>query len=118
MTVEDIRRMVDAELVCGEDLGAKEAGTIYATDLMSSVLAQEQEISVLVTGLGNAQVIRTAEMLDMVCVVIVRGVCPCDELIEAAKDSGIVVLATKKSMFDTCGILYEEGKGRGVSNGK
>ena len=106
MTIEDVKNTIDAEVVCGEDLDKKETGLFYATDLMSSVLAQEDEISVLITGLGNAQVIRTAEMLDMTAVVIVRGVKPADEMIEAAKNSGIVVLCTEKSMFKTCGLLY------------
>ena len=65
--------------------------------------------AVLITGLVNTQVIRTAEMMDMICIVFVRSKEPTPEMIELARESGIVLLATEKRMYEACGILYTNG---------
>ena len=86
--------------------------------MMSDVLAYVKDQAVLMTGLINSQVIRTAEMMDMNCIVFVRSKMPTDEMVELAKDSGIVLLATKKRMYEACGILYSNGLvGNRVKNG-
>ena len=61
--------------------------------------------------LCNPQVIRTAEMMDMRCVVFVRSKCPTDEMIRLAKESDLVVLKTTKRMYEACGKLYLAGLG-------
>ena len=76
---------------------------------MSDVLAFVKDQAVLLTGLVNSQVIRTAEMMDMICVVLVRSKKPTDEMIDLAKENGIVLLTTNKRMYDACGILYSNG---------
>ncbi|MEF9839694.1 MAG: DRTGG domain-containing protein, partial [Lachnospiraceae bacterium] len=65
--------------------------------------------SVLITGLCNPQVIRTAEMLDIVCIIFVRGKSPDNKILELAKEKRIAVLSTTHHMFTTCGILYNHG---------
>jgi len=76
---------------------------------MSDVLAYVKNQAVLLTGLVNAQVIRTAEMMDMVCIVFVRSKEPTPEMIELAQDSGIVLLTTNMRMYEACGLLYSNG---------
>lgn len=77
--------------------------------MMSDVLAYVKDQAVLLTGLVNSQVIRTAEMMDMICIVFVRSKMPSEEMIALAKESGIVILATDKRMYEACGILYSNG---------
>ena len=76
---------------------------------MSDVLAYVKDQAVLLTGLVNPQVIRTAIMMDMVCVVFVRSKEPTEEMIALAKESGIVILRTDKRLYEACGILYSNG---------
>ena len=66
-------------------------------------------LTVLLTGLVNPQVVRTADMMDMVCVVFVRGKEPSAEMVELAEDRGIALLKTPLRMFTACGLLYESG---------
>ncbi|OPL09637.1 MAG: hypothetical protein AVO33_06395 [delta proteobacterium ML8_F1] len=82
----------------------------FGSDLMSDVLAFiHDETTVLITGLVNQQVIRTAEMIDLKLIVFVRGKVPADEVVELADNQGITLLSTKASMFDAAGILFEKG---------
>ncbi len=115
MTVRDIRDILGARVISGEDFMDKEVHTACGSDMMSDVLAFVKDQSVLLTGLCNAQVIRTAEMMDIVCIVFVRGKSPDDNMIELANDCGIVLLSTGHRMFSACGMLYEKGLRGGTS---
>ena len=109
MTVADIKRILEAEVHCGEDMMDHEVRTACGSDMMSDVLAFVKDQSVLLTGLVNSQVIRTAEMMDMVCVVFVRGKTPNAEMLELAKERDLVVMSTRYRMFTACGLLYDGG---------
>ncbi|MDR2162708.1 MAG: hypothetical protein LBO70_02005 [Clostridiales Family XIII bacterium] len=109
MTIGTIAKLLSAEIFTGEELSEKEARTACGSDLMSDVLAFIKNQSVLITGLTNSQVVRTAEMMDIVCIVIVRGKRPTDDMVQLAEESGIAVLSTGYSLFTTCGILYANG---------
>ena len=86
--------------------------------MMSDVLAFVKDQSVLLTGLVNLQVVRTADMMDMVCIVFVRGKEPSDAMIELASERGMVLMKTKERMFTACGKLYDNGlRGGEVSHG-
>lgn len=109
MTVNEVIKLLDAKLICGEDLTECEVHTACGSDMMSDVLAFVKDQAVLLTGLVNPQVIRTAEMMDMKCIVFVRGKKPTEAMRELAESLGIVLLATKYEMFTSCGILYKNG---------
>ena len=110
MKFEQIRQILNAQVVCCEEHMATEASAAaYASDMMSDVLAYVKEQAVLLTGLVNPQVVRTAEMMDMKCIVFVRGKNPDLGMIELAEENGIPLLKTKREMFTSCGILYENG---------
>lgn len=85
----------------------------FASDMMSDVLAFAKNQDVLVSGLCNPQTIRTAVMLDMKCILLVRGKIPTPDMITLARANDIVLLSTMHKMFSTCGILYEKGLGAG-----
>ncbi len=88
------------------------------SDLMSDVMAFSKENAMLLTGLVNPQVVRTAEMMDIRVVVFVRGKKPTGGMCEMAEEKGIVLLSTDLPMFVSCGVLYKAGiEGRGTSCG-
>ncbi|HJA72615.1 MAG TPA: hypothetical protein IAA07_13745 [Candidatus Lachnoclostridium stercoravium] len=109
MTVEDIQKVLGAEVLMGKEHLCGKAGSVYSSDMMSDVLAFAEDHSVLVTGLCNPQVIRTAEMLDMACIIFVRGKKPDEQMCRMAGEKDMVILSTAFSMFKTCGLLYEAG---------
>lgn len=109
MKIGKIKSLLGADLCCGEDLVDGEVYSACSSDMMSDVLAFVKDQGVLLTGLVNSQVIRTATMMDMRCVVFVRSKIPNDEIISLAKESGIVVMTSKLRMFEACGRLYAAG---------
>ena len=112
MKISTMKELLSADVVCGEELLGNHVYSACGSDMMSDVLAHVKNQAVLLTGLVNPQVIRTAEMMDMCCVVFVRGKMPSAEMIALAEDAGIAVLATDIRMYEACGILY----GRGLRN--
>ena len=118
MKISEIKDILDAEVICGNEFLDRDTNSAFGSDLMSDVLAFAKEQSVLITGLVNPQAIRTALMLDMPCVVFVRAKKLTKEIISLAKESGMVVLSTELRMFETCGKLYAKGlKGSGEIDG-
>jgi predicted transcriptional regulator len=78
-------------------------------DLMSDVLASAQPEAILLTGLCNPQVIRTAQMADIRAIAFVRGKTPSNEMIELANQEGIPLINSPYGMFEACGRLYAAG---------
>lgn len=113
MKLTEIQKLLDAKIHAGAELVEKiEIKDAFGSDLMSDVLAFVQEQGMLLTGLKNSQVVRTAEMMDMQAVVFVRGKEPDEEMISVAEERGIVLLSTEMTMFCACGILFENGMGK------
>ena len=118
MKISTLKELLDADILCGEEFLEKDVHSACGSDMMSDVLAFVKDQAVLMTGLVNLQVIRTAEMMDMVCIVFVRSKMPTPEMIELARNSGIVLLATERRMYEACGLLYQNGLvGNKVANG-
>lgn len=118
MKIREIAELLDAKILCGEDKIDGEVHSACGCDMMSDVLAFVKEQAVLITGLCNPQVVRTAEMMDMRCIVFVRGKTPPAEVVALADDAGIVVMATDARMYVACGLLYSNGlSGGSVVNG-
>ena len=109
MKISTMKELLNAEVLCCEENIDKEVFSACGCDLMSDVLAYVKDQAVLLTGLVNPQVIRTAVMMDMVCVVFVRSKMPSNDMLELAKDSGIVIMATDKRLYEACGLLYAAG---------
>ena len=87
----------------------EEVKTACGSDMMSDVLAFVKDQSVLLTGLMNTQVVRTAEMMDMHCIVFVRGKKIDPNVVALARQKEITVLASPYRMFTACGLLYSNG---------
>lgn len=109
MKISEIKSILNAELICGEEFIENEVHTACGSDMMSDVLAYVKEQAVLLSGLVNPQVVRTAEMMDMKCIVFVRGKRPDIDMIDLAVERDIVLLGTSLEMFTACGLLYKNG---------
>ncbi len=109
MKINTIKELLEADVICCEEGLGHHVYSACGSDMMSDVLAYVKDQAVLMTGLVNSQVIRTAEMMDMKCIVFVRSKLPTAEMIELAQESGIVLLATSKRLYEACGILYSNG---------
>ena len=109
MKIITVKELLDADVLCGEDQLEEEVHSACGSDMMSDVLAYVKDQAILLTGLCNPQVIRTAEMMDMKCVIFVRDKKPTPEMIELAEDAGIAILTTGHRMFMACGLLYSGG---------
>ena len=109
MTIREVVSLLDAKVLLGENDLDREVHTACGSDLMSDVLAFVKDKTVLITGLTNVHVMRTAEMLDIHCVVFARGKLPPEEVLEEAEELGIVVLSTAHTTYTTCGLMYEAG---------
>ncbi|MDP4179857.1 MAG: DRTGG domain-containing protein [Bacillota bacterium] len=115
MKVNEIVKVLEATVITEIDSDGLEIYSACGADLMSDVMAFVKDNVVLLTGLINPQVVRTAEMMDIKVIVFVRGKSPTQEIIDLAIEKGITILTTKYSMFISCGKLYGAGvTGRGV----
>ena len=109
MTIRDVMNIVQGKVHYGEDKLDDPVDTACGSDLMSDVLAFVKDKTVLITGLINTHVVRTAEMLDITCIVFSRGKQPSEEILEMAEEAGIAVLSTKMTTYTACGELYMRG---------
>lgn len=109
MKISEIRDILGAEVLCCEESLDREVLSACGSDMMSDVLAFVKNQAALLTGLVNPQVIKTAVMMDMYCIIFVRDKLPTPEMIELAEEAGIVLLATGIRMFEACGLLYQRG---------
>ncbi len=112
MEISQVAEILQAEVLTCTDFLDEEVCTACGSDMMSDVLAFVKHQGLLLTGLMNPQVIRTAMMMDMNCIVFVRGKMPSEEMQLFAENSGIIMMTTQLSMFESCGKLYEAGLGR------
>jgi predicted transcriptional regulator len=109
MTVAEAVKILEGQFFCGEDKAALEINSACGADLMSDVMAFVKDRVLLLTGLVNPQVIRTAELLDIHAIIFVRGKSPSRDMIDMAEDADIILGGTKLPMFLSCGKLYEAG---------
>ena len=117
MKISAIQTLLNAQVLCGEASLEKDVRSACGSDMMSDVLAYVKNQAVLMTGLVNSQVIRTAAMMDMVCIVFVRSKTPTPEMIQLAEECGLTVLTTPMRMYEACGRLYSAGlTGNGESD--
>ena len=109
MTLTEILDIVNASAITHSVPLQKTVDNAYCADLMSDVLSFSITKSLLVTGLTNTQVIRTAEMAAIEMIIFIQGKQPDSQTVKLAEEKHIPLLVTDYSMFDTCGRLYEKG---------
>lgn len=109
MKLRYIKHILDAEVIVGNDSLDLEVTTACGADLMSDVLSFAKTGSLLLTGLANTQVIRTASVLDLAAIILVRGKKPSSETTALAREYKIPLLITQYTLFETAGRLYIKG---------
>ena len=109
MTLREIKELLQAEVIQGEESLDVEITFAGGSDLMSDVLAFGKPGILLLTGLSNAQSVRTANIIDAKAIVYVRGKKPDKMGIDLARENGIPLLSTKYMMYTTCGLLFSQG---------
>lgn len=109
MRLQEVKEILDAEFIVGEDQLDMEVKAAFGADLMSDVLAFAKPGSLLLTGLANPQVVRTSDVLDIAAIIMVRGKCPLPETIQLAEELRIPLLTTKFILFEAVGRLYAKG---------
>lgn len=117
MTILEIANVLEARVLTPHIDLMREVHAACGSDMMSDVLAYVKDQAVLVTGLNNPQVVRTADMMDMVCIVYVRGKVPDENTLCLAREREIAVMTSSMTMFTACGILYEKGLRGGKADG-
>ncbi len=108
MTLKEIVKLLDAQVLVGENRLDEDVTKAFASDLMSDVLTLK-ETPILITGLCNVQTIRTCDMAGLTVAIIVRNKKPSDEMLELAEENEMTILACPYSLFKTCGLLYDAG---------
>ncbi len=109
MTLEDVLKIVDGRAVSRIADLSMEVAMACGADLMSDVLAFTHAGTLLLTGLTNPQVIRTAEMAGIKAIIFVRGKHPPAETVALAESMGIPLFATRFTLYEACGRLYCAG---------
>jgi len=109
MKLDQVMEILNAKVYTDVPFEDIEINAACGADLMSDALAFGENKGLLLTGLNNPQSVRTAEMMDIHCVMIVRGKEPDEALIKLANEKDIVVMKTDYSMYTSCGLLYKGG---------
>ena len=109
MKLNQVMEVLYAKVYTDVPYDSIEVNAACGADLMSDALAFGENKGLLLTGLNNPQCIRTAEMMDIHCVMLVRGKEPDEALVKLANEKAVVVMKTNYSMYTACGRLYEAG---------
>jgi predicted transcriptional regulator len=109
LKLQEVKEILDADVIVGAEKLDMEVQTAFGADLMSDVLAFAKAGSLLLTGLTNSQVVKTAATRNIAAIILVRGKQPSPEAVNMAKELQIPILATKYILFETAGILYTKG---------
>jgi predicted transcriptional regulator len=105
----EIITITEAKVAAGRSLLGKNITKAFSSDLMSDVLTLDEDDILLITGLANVQLVRTAEMADIHVVLLARNKKATPDMIQLAEETGIVLLETPFSIFRASGVLYSNG---------
>lgn len=108
MKLCDVLQVIDGKVITKETNLDLEVQMGCGADLMSDVLAFTHADTLLLTGLTNPQVVRTADMAGIRAIIFVRGKLPPAETVALAQEKGIPLLASKYTLYETCGRLYAQ----------
>lgn len=109
MKISDIVKYTEACIVSNSTRNDRDPDKAFSSDLMSDVLTLDEENILLITGLANLQLIRTAEMADIHAILLARGKKATPEMIELANENGLILMETPFSIYKASGILFTNG---------
>lgn len=109
MKLKDLAALVEGKIVCGGERAEENVDFAFASDLMSDVLTLRDRDFILLTGLANVQLVRTAEMSDVNYMMLCRRKRANEEMLELARENGMLIIETPVSLFKASGLLYSAG---------
>jgi len=109
MTLNEVKDILNAEVLCGNHLLDRKVKTAFACDLISEMLSLASSNTLIITSLTNPHVIHTAEVIDAVGVVFVGGKKPSNDVIKNLDHVNIPLLSTPLLIFNSCGLLFSNG---------
>jgi predicted transcriptional regulator len=109
MKVSEIVKLLDGNMLCGQDRSEYTIEVAFASDLMSDVLTLKNDHVLLITGLNNMQTIRTAEMSDINCIILARNKKASEDMIALARENDLILIECRYSVFKTSGLLFQAG---------
>lgn len=107
--LRDVKSILDAEVIAGEDLLDTEVSSGFGCDLISDSLCFSRPGCLLLTGLTNIQIIRVADMIEAKAMVFVRGKRPGKDIVLLSEEKKLPLLVTGRFLFESCGLLYQHG---------
>jgi predicted transcriptional regulator len=107
--ISEILEYTRARIVAGNKEADRTITKAFSSDLMSDVLTLDEENILLITGLANLQLVRTAEMADIHAVLLARGKSASPEMVQLAEENGLILMETSFSIYKSSGILYANG---------
>lgn len=118
MKLRTVCQLLEAEVVAGQAILDDEIVSACGSDLLSDVMAFAKDSSILLSGLATLQTVRTANLMDIRAVILVRGKLPTRDMVDEAEKNGMLLAVSKYSMFLSCGKLYEGGLRQGSMYGE
>jgi len=109
MKLNKLVQLIDGKVLTDDSLGDRDIAGAMGADLMSDVLSSIKPDSVLLTGLCNPQVVRTALIADIRAIVFIRDKHPAQETIDLANAENIPLVTTSHGLYDACGVLFQAG---------
>jgi hypothetical protein len=109
MKIAEIISLTNGKLVCGHQPTDADLTHAFSSDLLSDVLTVNKTGILLITGVANLQTIRTAEMAEVACILLVRNKKVTDEMKTLAGELGVTIIESPISMFGASGKLYQGG---------
>jgi serine/threonine-protein kinase RsbT len=102
LTMHRVMEALQAQAVVGENLLDTHVTGIYASDLMSDVLAYGKTGSVLLTGMNSIQTAVSSYMAEFKAIVFLRGKKPTEDIRQFAQGKGLILLTTRSDMYEAC----------------
>ena len=109
MYLKDLVTLLDARVLTKDSNPELELKSAFSSDMMSHMLAYSNDKSILITALYNPQVIRTADLMGISCVIFIGRNEPDPTLVKLAESLGLTVVQSPYSMYVTCGLLFSNG---------
>ena len=109
MKIDKITKLLNGKVYHVQEKANLDIPFAYASDLISDILLTSKKYRLLITSLTTPQVIKTASILGLAAIVIVKGKCPRPSTIDLAKKLDIPLISTDYVMFTTCEILSKAG---------
>ncbi|MCK5861939.1 MAG: hypothetical protein KAH38_05610 [Candidatus Hydrogenedentes bacterium] len=110
MTILEAAKVLNAEVLAEGEAVGDDIKYVVASDLMSDVLLVDEEDILLLTSLASDQILRTAQIVGAVGVIVVNGKSLPSSMVSVANDLGMSLARCDFSKYNACITLYEAMK--------